>query len=38
MKQKQTHDIENRLMVAMGEKSGGGKDGRPGLADTNYYT
>ena len=30
--------IENRLMVAMGEKSGGGKDGRPGLADTNYYT
>ena len=35
IKQKQTTDIENRLMVTIGEK-GWGK-AKWGLADVNYY-
>ena len=34
--QKQTHDIENRLVVAKGEGEGVGWTGRLGLVDANY--
>ena len=31
-------DIENRLMVAKGERERNGIDGEFGLVDANYYT
>ena len=36
MKQKQTHNIENRLVIATGMRIGGGT-GHLGLADVSYY-
>ena len=35
-KQKQTHDIQKRLVVAKGEEEGVGRIGSLGLVDTNY--
>ena len=41
MKQKQTKDTENRLVVAKGNGGGGGREGglgSLGLVDASYYT
>ena len=36
-KQKQTHNIENRHMVAKGEEEGVGWTGSLGLVEANYH-